>query len=119
MSMLNAVKKSNKYLLSAFFVYLIALVFFSLRNEVLYWSSLSLYEFIIKSANLVPFATIATYIQSFFTQSSFAHHRLFVVRFFGVCIGKREKKAFAHALSQRSTLLYFGSAASASASWQL
>ncbi len=69
MSMLNAVKKSNKYLLSAFFVYLIALVFFSLRSEVLYWSNLSLYEFIIKSANLVPFATIATYIQSFFTQS--------------------------------------------------
>lgn len=69
MSMLNAVKKSNKYLLSAFFVYVIALVFFSLRNEVLYWSNLSHFEFIAKSSNLIPFATIAAYIQALFTQS--------------------------------------------------
>lgn len=69
MSMLNSVKKSNKYLLSIFFVYLIALVFFSLRNEILYWSNLSHLEFIMKSTNLIPFATIITYIQVFFTQS--------------------------------------------------
>lgn len=67
--MLNAVKKSNKYLLSIFFVYLAALVFFSLRNEVLYWINLTHMEFIIKSTNLIPFATIATYIQALFTQS--------------------------------------------------
>ena len=51
--MLNAVKKSNKYLLSVFFIYLIALVFFSLRNEVLYWSDLTPLEFIAKSTNLI------------------------------------------------------------------
>ena len=67
--MLNAVKKSNKYLLSVFFIYLIALVFFSLRNEVLYWSDLTPLKFIAKSTNLIPFATVITYIQAFFTQS--------------------------------------------------
>ena len=67
--MLNAVKKSNKYLLSVFFIYLIALVFFSLRNEILYWTDLTSLEFIAKSTNLIPFATVITYIQVFFTQS--------------------------------------------------
>ena len=66
---MNAVKKSNKYLLSVFFIYPIALVFFSLRNEILYWSDLTPLEFIAKSTNLIPFATVIPYIQAFFTQS--------------------------------------------------
>ena len=65
----NSIEKNNKLILFVFSFYLIALAFFSLRSEVLYWSNLSFYEFIIKSTNLIPFKTISAYIQSFFTQS--------------------------------------------------
>ncbi len=65
----KTVNNQKKWILLIFFIYVVALGYFALRNEVIFWTSMSYYEFIKKTPNLIPFKTVIGYIVALFTHS--------------------------------------------------